>query len=100
MKAPLMPIRILLICVLMEFSVTGGLAATINWTNLSGGFWNVAENWNPQQVPGMADTVSITAKWNVYRHRRRWHYHRGSDFRRLNGEANLGGSVPIRLNHG
>ena len=61
MKAPLMPIRILLICVLMAFSVTRGLAATINWTNLNGGLWNVAENWIPQQVPGVADTVSITA---------------------------------------
>src|ERR1035437_6298705 len=36
-------------------------AADIAWTNISGGNWSVAANWNPNQVPGSADTVLITA---------------------------------------
>ncbi len=36
-------------------------AATVTWTNLSGGGWNVAANWNPNQVPGSGDTAVITA---------------------------------------
>ena len=34
-------------------------AATITWTNSSGGNWNVADNWSPNQVPGAADTALI-----------------------------------------
>jgi hypothetical protein len=33
--------------------------ATITWTNTSGGSWNVAANWSPNQVPGVADTALI-----------------------------------------
>jgi probable HAF family extracellular repeat protein len=29
------------------------------WTNLKGGRWNVAANWNPNQVPGPHDTAII-----------------------------------------
>jgi hypothetical protein len=36
-------------------------AATVSWTNLNGGNWNVATNWSPNQVPGSADTALITA---------------------------------------
>jgi fibronectin-binding autotransporter adhesin len=34
-------------------------ASTITWINTSGGDWNVAGNWNPEQVPGAADTALI-----------------------------------------
>jgi hypothetical protein len=34
-------------------------AASITWTNSSGGNWNVADNWSPNQVPGAADTALI-----------------------------------------
>jgi hypothetical protein len=35
-------------------------AATIAWTNLSGGEWNLAANWEPNQVPATGDTAIIT----------------------------------------
>lgn len=35
-------------------------AATLTWTNLVGGNWSVAANWNPNQVPGSADNAVIT----------------------------------------
>src|ERR1051325_5197974 len=35
-------------------------AATIVWTNTSGGSWSSAVNWEPNQVPGMGDTALIT----------------------------------------
>ncbi len=35
-------------------------ALTIVWTNTAGGNWNVTNNWNPNQVPGAADTAVIT----------------------------------------
>src|SRR5271168_1026030 len=34
-------------------------AASITWTNTSGGNWSVAANWSPNQVPGVADTALI-----------------------------------------
>ena len=43
----------------MAFTMTAR-AATIIWTNTAGGNWNVAANWNPQQVPGAADDPCIT----------------------------------------
>lgn len=36
-------------------------AATIAWTNTSGGNWSVAANWNPNTVPGPSDDVLITS---------------------------------------
>src|ERR1039457_7308146 len=36
-------------------------AATITWTNTSGGNWSVAANWSPNQVPTNTDSVLITA---------------------------------------
>ncbi len=36
-----------------------GAAATITWTNTSGGNWSAAGNWSPHDVPGPADTVLI-----------------------------------------
>ncbi|MBE0539811.1 MAG: hypothetical protein IH623_00290 [Verrucomicrobia bacterium] len=35
-------------------------AATLVWTNSSGGNWNLAANWEPNQVPGASDTAIIT----------------------------------------
>lgn len=35
-------------------------AATLLWTNTSGGDWNVAANWSPNQVPAVGDTTQIT----------------------------------------
>ena len=35
-------------------------AATVNWTNTASGSWNTAANWNPNNVPGPADTAVIT----------------------------------------
>ena len=36
-------------------------AATIAWTNTSGGNWSEAGNWEPNQVPGDGDTALITS---------------------------------------
>ena len=35
-------------------------AATLTWTNNSGGNWSVANNWSPNQVPTNSDTALIT----------------------------------------
>jgi RHS repeat-associated protein len=35
------------------------LPATVNWSNPSGGYWNVAANWSTNTVPGSGDDVSI-----------------------------------------
>src|SRR5216683_2238251 len=40
--------------------ISRGHAATINWTNAASGGWNTAANWNPNSVPGAADTAIIT----------------------------------------
>jgi len=46
-------------------------ADTITWTNLSGGNWSRAANWDPNQVPSTNDTALITAggtyfvRWDV-----------------------------------
>src|SRR5258708_16762795 len=36
-------------------------ADIINWTNLSGGNWSRAANWDPNQSPSTNDTALITA---------------------------------------
>jgi hypothetical protein len=38
--------------------------ATITWTNLAGGGWNAAANWDPNSVPGAGDTALITVAAN------------------------------------
>src|ERR1019366_6292190 len=35
-------------------------AATITWTNTSGGNWSVTNNWSPHQIPTNTDTTLIT----------------------------------------
>lgn len=37
-----------------------GRATDITWTNASGGNWNTAANWDPNQVPGASDAAIIT----------------------------------------
>lgn len=44
----------------LTFANLPGWAATIIWTNTSGGNWSVAANWNPNQVPGSSDMALIT----------------------------------------
>jgi hypothetical protein len=42
------------------FDATSTRAATLIWTNVAGGDWNVAANWTPAQVPSGGDGVIIT----------------------------------------
>jgi subtilase family serine protease len=35
-------------------------AATLVWTNVAGGQWNVSANWTPNQIPAAADDAYIT----------------------------------------
>src|SRR5437870_7448421 len=42
-------------------AISPGRAATISWTNIAGGNWSVADNWDPNQVPGDSDTALITS---------------------------------------
>ncbi len=44
--------------------ITSTRAGTIAWTNVNGGDWSVAANWNPNQVRTAADDVLITADGN------------------------------------
>ena len=39
-------------------------AATVVWTNTSGGAWSTAANWSPNQVPGSGDSAFITNDGN------------------------------------
>jgi hypothetical protein len=41
-------------------AVGNSRAATVTWTNLSGGNWSRAANWDPNQVPSANDTALIT----------------------------------------
>jgi hypothetical protein len=50
----------LVIVALLAF-LNGADAGTITWTNTSGGFWNNAANWSPNQVPGSADDAVIAS---------------------------------------
>ena len=58
--------KTLLLPALLSLLATGQIAysATIVWTNTLGGNWSVAANWNPNQVPGSADTAQITTSGN------------------------------------
>ncbi len=51
-----------LVVLLAGMHLSGAVqAAQIVWTNTAGGNWNVAANWNPNQVPTSADDAVITA---------------------------------------
>ncbi|HXR07580.1 MAG TPA: hypothetical protein VN765_09640, partial [Candidatus Acidoferrum sp.] len=41
-------------------SVVPSQSNTCTWTNTSGGNWNNANNWSPNQVPSTNDTAVIT----------------------------------------
>ena len=36
-------------------------AASITWTNISGGYWSDTNNWSPHQIPTNTDNALITA---------------------------------------
>ena len=54
----LIPPSVLL--VLLTMAVSSSPAATLVWTNTTGGTWSTADNWNPNQVPSDEDTAVIT----------------------------------------
>src|ERR1051325_2621703 len=45
-----------LVCCALSSSLS---AATLTWTNSSGGNWNNAANWSPNQVPGTNDSATL-----------------------------------------
>ena len=53
---PFRLVRNLLSLSLAGFTAT---AATLTWNNVSGGAWNEAANWTPNQIPGPLDAVVI-----------------------------------------
>src|SRR4051794_1705904 len=48
------------LCFLTLLLCAAAPAADIVWTNLGGGTWNTAVNWNPNQIPTNTDTAWIT----------------------------------------
>ena len=55
-------IQIVIVVAVATLLTVGNLAnaATITWTNTSGGNWSVTNNWSPNQVPTNTDNVLIT----------------------------------------
>ena len=53
-------ISILLAALALLAAVSAAHAATITWTNTSGGSWFVTNNWSSHQLPANTDTVLIT----------------------------------------
>jgi uncharacterized repeat protein (TIGR02543 family) len=52
------------LCFMLVFTLCPSVFAagdTMTWTGTSSGNWNVAGNWNPEQVPGLGDTAVIPA---------------------------------------
>jgi uncharacterized repeat protein (TIGR03803 family) len=47
------------VAVLTVIAGTSNPSVSITWTNASGGSWNNAANWSPNQVPGPTDTAII-----------------------------------------
>src|SRR5713101_4745192 len=68
-KASLLFSPSVLTVVLLLLAAAGDSRAdTITWTNLSGGNWSRAANWNPNHVPSANDTALITlATYNIVR---------------------------------
>jgi hypothetical protein len=54
-------VKLSLLTVLGMVAANAASAATISWTNTSGGSWSVAANWSPNSVPGTSDDVFITS---------------------------------------
>ena len=61
MKSINLPLLRVVLCLLGPAFIVPAGAATIAWTNTSGGSWNVAANWRPNSIPGAADDVFITS---------------------------------------
>src|SRR5690348_16569011 len=40
--------------------IANAMGANIVWTNVTGGDWGIASNWNPNQVPGVSDGAYLT----------------------------------------
>jgi hypothetical protein len=57
-----MKTRISILLAALALLAIGNLApaATITWTNTSGGYWSDAANWSPNQVPTNTDNALIT----------------------------------------
>jgi hypothetical protein len=53
--------KICILATLLIVNLISAKAAVINWTNINGGYWSDAANWNLHRVPGSADDVIITA---------------------------------------
>ena len=49
-----------MVAMILLFAAPSASAATITWTNIAGGNWNVAANWSPNQLPGASDVAEIT----------------------------------------
>jgi hypothetical protein len=49
----------LLLALALLASVYVARSANITWTNVAGGDWNTAQNWDLNQVPGSGDSASI-----------------------------------------
>jgi len=54
-------VRSSIICTIFLAGIFHCSAATIAWTNTTGGVWSSAANWNPNQVPLPSDDVLITS---------------------------------------
>ncbi len=53
----------------LALGVMGGSSAaaeTITWTNLAGGSWNTATNWNPNDVPNEAGEEALVPSGSTY----------------------------------
>jgi hypothetical protein len=48
------------LCILASAFISPARAATIAWTNTSGGSWSVAANWSPNSVPVASSDVFVT----------------------------------------
>ncbi len=46
--------------VVLSLGCNSALANSITWTNTSGGNWNAAANWSPNQVPASTDDAYVT----------------------------------------
>ena len=52
-------LRHLFLVLTLLISGTVVRSANITWTNAAGGDWNIAQNWDMNQVPGSGDSASI-----------------------------------------
>jgi hypothetical protein len=68
MKTTSTPFHTLLTTLLLAVSIVPALSqTTVTWTNTAGGLFSAPGNWNPNQVPGAADTAvfNLNANYTV-----------------------------------